>query len=130
MPVQTTGSQFCQEVVVQGHVKSLTKVQIHNIHSLSLIHHVRCLVTEGDLVHQVGPDCHKSTLSGPDPLVVLDMPFYGPQDYLLQDPPRTKAILIVCSFPDTPYSLSSQWASHLPASCQAKLLQSARTTET
>ena len=55
-------------------VKGLTKVQIDNFHSLSLIHWVGHLVIEGDRVGQAGPAFQERIQAGPDPLVVLHMP--------------------------------------------------------
>ncbi|PKU41861.1 hypothetical protein llap_7836 [Limosa lapponica baueri] len=65
------GSQFLQENAVGNCVKGFTKVQVNNIHSLSLINNKGHLVIEGDEVSQAGPAFHKPVLTGPDRLVVL-----------------------------------------------------------
>ena len=52
------GSWFLREDAVGNSVKGLTKVQVDNIHSLSLIHYTGQLVTEGDQVGQAGPAFH------------------------------------------------------------------------
>jgi len=52
---------------VGNSVKGLTKVQVDDIHSLSLIHQVDHLVIEGDQVGQAGPVFHEPMLSGPIP---------------------------------------------------------------
>jgi len=40
MPTQAVSSQFLQENAVGDGVKSFTKVQVNNMHSLSFIHQV------------------------------------------------------------------------------------------
>ena len=52
-------------------IKGLTKVEVDNHPSLSLIHEAGHLVIEGDQVDQAGPAFHEPMLAGPDPLVVL-----------------------------------------------------------
>ncbi|PKU45443.1 wd repeat-containing protein hypothetical protein [Limosa lapponica baueri] len=47
-PVQAMGSQFLQEDTVGDCIKDLTKVQVNNVHSLSLIHQAGHFVIEGD----------------------------------------------------------------------------------
>ena len=60
--------------------KGLTKVQVDNISSLSLIHWAGHLVIEGDQVGQAGPAFHEAMLGGPDPLAVLHMPVEHTQE--------------------------------------------------
>ena len=49
-----------------NNLKGLSKVQVDNIHSFSLIHLVRHLDIEGDQVGQAGPAFHEPMLAGPD----------------------------------------------------------------
>jgi len=72
-PTQTMSSKFLQEDGVGNSVKGLTKVQVDDIHSLSLIHQAGHLVIEGDQVGQAGCAFHEPMLAGPDPLAVLHM---------------------------------------------------------
>ena len=67
------GQPVSPEDAVGNSVKSLTEVQVQNIHSLSLIHYAGHLVTEGDQVGQEGLTFHEPMLAGPDPLVVMHM---------------------------------------------------------
>ena len=67
-------------------VKGLTKVQVDNIHSLSLVHYVGHLVIE-DQVGQAGPAFHEAMLARPDPLVVLHMPGERTQGEVLHNLP-------------------------------------------
>ena len=50
-------------------VKGFAKVQVDNIHSLSLLHQMGHLVIE-DQVGQAGPAFNEAMLTGPDMLVV------------------------------------------------------------
>ncbi|KAK4827864.1 hypothetical protein QYF61_022014 [Mycteria americana] len=65
-PIPAMSRQFLQENAVGDSVKGFTKVQVDNIHSLSLIHYGGHLVTEGDQVGQAGPAFHEPMLAGPD----------------------------------------------------------------
>jgi len=67
------GSQFLQEDAVGNSVKGLTKVQVDNTYSLSLIHEAGHFVIDGDQVGQAGPAFHEPMLAGPDPLMILHM---------------------------------------------------------
>ena len=49
-PIQIKSIYFLQEDAVGNSVKGLVKVQVDNIHNLSLIHCVGCLVVEEDQV--------------------------------------------------------------------------------
>jgi len=86
-PIQTTGSWFLQEDTVGNSVKGLSKVQVDNILSLSLIHQVGHLVIGGDWVGQAGPAFHESMLAGPESLVVLHVPGEHTQDESLHNVP-------------------------------------------
>jgi len=70
---------------VRNSVKGLTKVQVDNIHRLSVIHKAGYLAIEGDQVGQAGPAFHESMLAGPDPLVVLHMASESTQDESLHN---------------------------------------------
>ena len=63
-------------------VKGLTKVQVDEIHSLSLLY---SLAVEGDQVCQAGPAFPEPMLARPDPPVVLHMPGECTQDELLHN---------------------------------------------
>jgi len=73
---------------VGNSVKGLTKVQVDNIHTLSLIHQVGHLVIEADQVGQAGPAFHEPMLAGPDPLIVFPMPGERTQDESLHNLPQ------------------------------------------
>ena len=81
-------SQFLQQNAMEDSIKGYTKVQVDNIHSLSLIHYAGHVVVGGDQVCQAGPAFHNPMLAGPDPLVVLHMPHDGTQDDLLHNLPQ------------------------------------------
>ena len=72
---------------MRNSAKGFTKVRVDNIHSLSLIDQADHLVSEGDHISQAGPAFHKPTLTGPYPLVVLEVPWDGTQDDLLNNFP-------------------------------------------
>ena len=61
-------------------VKGLSKGQVDDIHSLSLIHYAIQLVIEEDQVGPAGLALHEAMLAGPDPLVVLQTPSEHTQD--------------------------------------------------
>lgn len=63
--------QFLQGIEVGKGVKGFNKVQVSNIHNLSLIYLVGHLIIEGDQLGQAGPAFHESLWAGPHPLVVL-----------------------------------------------------------
>ncbi|RMC10174.1 hypothetical protein DUI87_12973 [Hirundo rustica rustica] len=77
-------SQFLQENTVGISVKGFSKVQVDNIHSLSLTHCSGHLVIEGDQFIKAGFAFPKIMLPGPDPLVVLH---HGSQVDLFRDLP-------------------------------------------
>lgn len=62
---------------MEDSVTGLTKVQVDNTHSLSLIHQVDHQVIEGDQVRQAEPAFPKPMLARPDHLVTLYMPCDG-----------------------------------------------------
>jgi len=77
----------------------LTKAQVDDVHSLSLIHWVGHLVIEGDQVGQAGPAFHEPMLAGHDPLVVFPMRDEHTQDEsLLKKNQLTMHSLSWCSF--------------------------------
>ncbi|PKU38186.1 rna-directed dna polymerase from mobile element jockey-like [Limosa lapponica baueri] len=87
-PIPAMGNQFLQEDTVVDCFKDLTKVQVKNIHNLSLIHQAGHFVTEGDQVCQAGPAPHEPMLAGPDRLGLLHAQHNGTQDDLFHDLPR------------------------------------------
>ena len=78
---------------MENSVKGLTKVQIDNIYSLSLIYSVGHLVIEGDQVGQGVPAFHESMLSEPDPLVLLQVSSEHIQDESLHNLARPQVRL-------------------------------------
>jgi len=70
---------------VGNSVKSLTKVLVDDIHSLSLVHWVGHLVIEGDQIGQAGRAFLETMLAGTDPMVVLHTPGERTQDELLHN---------------------------------------------
>lgn len=61
--IQATRRQIFQNTVRNG-IKCFGKVQVNNIHILSLVHYAGHLITEGDQVRQAGPVFPKLILTG------------------------------------------------------------------
>lgn len=80
-------SQFLQENAVGTSAKSFSKIQVDNIHCLSLIHYSGHLAIEGDHISKAGFSIPKIKLAGPDPLVVLHVLHHGTRIDLLHDLP-------------------------------------------
>ena len=59
---------------MEDSVEGFAEVEVDYIRSLSHIHFVGHLVTEGDEAGQAGPALHEPMLAGPDPPVVLHIP--------------------------------------------------------
>ncbi|PKU42644.1 hypothetical protein llap_7061 [Limosa lapponica baueri] len=85
------GSQFLQEDTVGDCIKGLAKVQVNNVHKISLIHQGGHFVIVGDWVCQAGPDFHEPVLAGSDHLGVLHALHNGTQDDLFRDLPRHRS---------------------------------------
>lgn len=66
-------------------IKSFTKIQVSNIHGLSLIYEVGYRVIEGDQVSQAGPAFHKSMLTECDHLIIPYVSRDAIEDDLLHD---------------------------------------------